>query len=482
MTKVSLAKLGQETGVGFGSSGVRAKIEDLTDRLVYVYTTAFLSYLKQIDQIKESVVIAGDLRNSTPRITVAAAKAVTDFGCQIINCGLIPTPAVCFYGFQHNIPSIMVTGSHIPDDRNGLKYNCPQEELLKSGEQYIANSEVEIDDHLFDSNGQFRETELSLPPSQNPALEIYIQRYLDFFPNLFLRGKTIALYGHSAVGREILFEILCKLGAKVIRLGFSDQFKAVDTEAIEEETINLGKQWARQNNFDAIVSTDGDSDRPLIGDENGNWLRSDILGILTAKDLGAEAVVVPVSCNTGVDKSGWFKKVVKTKIGSPYVVEAMKNLVNQGFSNVVGYEGNGGFFLGNQVGSLKPLVTRDALIQILSWLKMSVISNKSISKLAEIIPKRYTQSGSLKGFPTQKSLQIVEVQTKQTLAILEENFGSINSVDQTDGLRVTFDDGDIVHLRPSKNSPEFRNYCESDSPDKAKELSLKAGKLIASWL
>ena len=62
------------------------------------------------------------------------------------------------------------------------------------------------------------------------------------------------------------------------------------------------------NRFDAIFSTDGDSDRPLVADETGKWLRGDVAGILTARYCHAEAVVVPVSCNTAVERCGWFAR------------------------------------------------------------------------------------------------------------------------------------------------------------------------------
>ncbi|MDE4994485.1 phosphomannomutase, partial [Francisella tularensis subsp. holarctica] len=87
--------------------------------------------------------------------------------------------------------------------------------------------------------------------------------------------KTIGLYQHSSVGREIVNEILEKLGAKVILLEFSEKFVSVDTEAIRQEDVKLAKQWASKYKVDSKVSTDGDADRPLVSDEYGNWLKVD---------------------------------------------------------------------------------------------------------------------------------------------------------------------------------------------------------------
>src|SRR5258708_270473 len=202
-----------------------------------------------------------------------------------------------------------------------------------------------------------------------PALEAgvergYVQRYFDAFGEGALRGMQIGLFEHSAVGRDQLFEVLTGLGAQVTRLGRSEAFIPVDTEAIRTEDVASAARWASEHRFDAVVSTDGDSDRPLISDEYGKWLRGDVAGILTAKFLGATAVATPVSCNTALEKSGAFARVTRTRIGSPYVIEAMNGLLG-GSEKVVGYEANGGFLTATDftiAGPLPALPTRDAFL------------------------------------------------------------------------------------------------------------------------
>ena len=93
------------------------------------------------------------------------------------------------------------------------------------------------------------------------------------FPSDCLSGLRIGVYQHSAVGREVIVHILKELGAQTITLGFSDNFIPVDTEAIRDEDVDLAKKWSQEYNLDSIVTTDGDSDEPLISDENGHWLR-----------------------------------------------------------------------------------------------------------------------------------------------------------------------------------------------------------------
>ena len=327
-------------------------------------TQRFLQYLEQACALKAgtSVAVAGDLRPSSPRIMAAVLKAVADCGYVPIYCGFIPSPAVALFGFQNRYPSIMVTGSHIPDDRNGVKFNKPTGEILKFDEEQIREQVVEVDDSIFSDDG------FTLPKENIDARINYLNRYIKTFPKDALRGKQIGIYQHSAVGRDLLIEIFSGLGANVTPLGFSSTFVPVDTEAIREEDVKLAKEWAEQNGFDAIISTDGDSDRPLLADEKGNWLRGDVLGILAARYFGADSVSLPVSCNTAVEKCGWFADVRRTMIGSPFVVASMLDAQYAGKSKVVGYEANGGFLTqssffmqGNEVSALP---TRDAVLPV----------------------------------------------------------------------------------------------------------------------
>ena len=72
------------------------------------------------------------MRPSTPRILAACAQAVRDLGGEPVFSGFVPTPALADWAFAQGIPSLMVTGSHIPDDRNGIKFYRPHGEILKN--------------------------------------------------------------------------------------------------------------------------------------------------------------------------------------------------------------------------------------------------------------------------------------------------------------------------------------------------------------
>jgi phosphomannomutase len=491
---VKIDDLMVRSGVRFGTSGARGLASDMTDEVAYLYTAAFLQHLETTAEMdgQDFVAIGGDLRPSTDRIMKAVSKAVHDKGHAVENCGNIPSPALAHYGLGKGIPTIMVTGSHIPKDRNGIKYTKKEGEILKHDEAGIRSQVVRRPPSMFDGLGMFKD-EVRIPPPSDAAVELYEKRYVDFFSGDCLKGKNIGLYQHSAVGRDLTLKILLELGAKVTPLGFSEEFIPVDTEAIRSEDIELAKQWAQRYRFDSVVATDGDGDRPLVSDENGNWLRGDIAGILCARYFEAETVVTPVSSNSSVESCGWFRKTVRTKIGSPYVIEAMQTAWKRGFKSIVGYEANGGFLLGSDFHkdgkTLTALPTRDALIVLISVLALSAEQDKKISELLQELPQRFTYSDRLKAFPTERSRAIIsqfhsddELRDKEALEeAFFEYFGGVSSTNMTDGLRITFGSGEIIHFRPSGNAPEFRCYSEADSKNRAKEIIKICLSIMNSW-
>ncbi len=484
----------------FGTSGVRGLVSDMTDRECCLYTLAFLRYVKT-GSSPRAVALAGDHRKSTPRILKAAAFAAQQEGLEVDYCGLVPTPAVTVQGLKLRIPSIMVTGSHIPEDRNGIKYNMPWGEVLKTDEQEIslryrdlAELEAELirnGTSAFTGEGGLKpELEFELGRENPAARQDYVDRIVSFFTEGCLEGMKVVFYQHSCVSRRILPEILERLGAKLVEVGWSDTFVPVDTEAVQD--AERLAEWVVEHGADALVTADGDGDRPLVVDEKGKVVRGDVLGILVADYLEADSVSVPVSCNTALEQSVRFVNVDRTRIGSPYVIESMLNAVEAGYKRVVGYEANGGFLTATDLTrehaaeSLSALPTRDAALPIVALLDMSLRRGQPISSLVSSLPARFTVSGLLRGIPAETGKAVVEgfrkESGKKVSKVFGKSFGAFQGMDCTDGARITFSTGDIVHLRPSGNAPEFRCYSESSSEARATELNRTALDIIRAAL
>lgn len=506
--EIDIDRLMNQSGVKFGTSGARGLVVDMSDLVCFAYTLGFLQYAKKRSETGfDRVAVAYDLRAGSPRMARAVRRAAAYFGLTPVDCGAIPTPALALYGFSERIPSIMVTGSHIPEDRNGIKFHLPEGEILKRDEAAIRKEIVMLPDELFDAQGMLSAEEApGTISASDEARRRYIDRFVQAYGKGYLQGCRIGLYEHSSVARDLLYELYTTLGAAVTRLGRSETFISVDTEAVRDEDLFLARQWASGKDlppgvtgtpedppFDAILSTDGDGDRPLVFDEHGRWIRGDIAGILTARSLLADCVVTPVSSNTALERSQWFDRIVRTKIGSPYVVEAMQDAVKNGCRRVVGYEANGGFLTATPIyldeeeplRPLTPLPTRDPAVVHIALLGYSKrVSGVTLSEVTRQLPRRIVMSDRLQNFPPELSQRKMEELTtggEELIRLVFAQFGRLEQLDRTDGLRMTFGDGDIVHIRPSGNAPELRCYTEADTQARAAALLYGALSLLDSW-
>jgi phosphomannomutase len=454
------------SGVVFGTSGARGLVTQFSSDVCAAFTLAFVDSIHASVEVSE-LAIAIDNRPSSYAMAQACSAALAQRGITPIYYGVIPTPALAFTAMQKDIPCIMVTGSHIPFDRNGLKFYRAEGEITKQDELGITSSQVS-----FNAITHLPDLELD-----NTAASAYVKRYVSLFEQPILAGKHIGIYEHSSAGRDLYKPLFEQLGAQVTSLERSETFVPIDTEAVSEEDKQKALSWSKEYAFDAIFSTDGDGDRPLIADENGHWLRGDILGLLCAKALGIEALAIPVSCNTSVELSQAFKQVVRTKIGSPYVIAEFAQL-NQHFSSVAGFEANGGFLLGSDTvvnkQVLTALPTRDAILPAIMLLAAS-IKKGNVSALVAEVSKRFSASDRIKNFATAKSQQLInqhQDDPSQLVTLLGFNEAVMNS-DTTDGLRITLANNDIIHLRPSGNAPELRCYAESADENIAQALVIK---------
>jgi phosphomannomutase len=550
----------EPTVLKFGTSGRRGRVVDLTQLEVYINAKGELQYLKSLPTEQGGIVegdpfyYASDLRPSSFRfvdeeqgrgeIAQAIERAIQDAGMRPINLGRIPTPALTFYATGNGKGSMMITGSHIPFDRNGYKTNSCKGELLKKDEPPIEHFVEAVRQQLywqpfsessFDERGMFKSGHRDLSPEVDHGRQAFIERYTHFFGGRTLQGRRLIVYQHSAVGRDLLVDLLRGFGAEVIPMGRSESFVPVDTENIDDRQVQLlqsfvDEAFREHGAVDAVLSTDGDSDRPLIlgvkpvpADPGAalpqvQFLGGDLVGMVVAEFLRADSVVVPISCNDAVDR-GILGPLVeaKTRIGSPFVIAAMEKAKAKGKKRVCGWEANGGFLTGSDIEKdgrvLKALPTRDAVLPILSVLFAAAGLGHTLYGLFARLPARYSKAALLKNFPRSAGLRIIArfspshpdireaVFTGKHVRWLDEEqgeipttsdldqeacalrrdlsrffsphqgFGEIHRINYTDGIRIFFSNEDIAHVRPSGNADELRIYAVADSQSRADEIA-----------
>jgi phosphomannomutase len=498
----------------FGTSGRRGEVKHLTQLEVYLNALAELKYLLTLAPEKggtrpgDKVYFAYDLRPSSAafvpdqggrgELAQTLERAILDAGLEPINLGRLPTPALAYYALRNGSASIMVTGSHIPFDRNGYKLNTSVGELLKEHEQAIVESSSRERERLysepletsaFDEQGFFKANR-PLSGETEDAGAVYLRRYTDFFAGLTLAGMRLLVYQHSAVGRDLLVALLRSFRAEVIPAGRSSDFVPIDTENIDAAQLRVIQDLVDEHGpVDAVVSTDGDSDRPLLlGVEDGQvkFFAGDLIGMIVAEYLRADAVVVPISCNNAIDRGPLAGKLQpKTRIGSPFVIAGMERAKQSGKTAVCGWEANGGFLLGSDIHregrTLSALPTRDAFLPLLCTLFSAREKNLRLPELFRAVATRFSRAGLLKNFPRPVSERIVArfSPPREEASICEElshffsgrlGFSGIASLNYTDGVRIMFTNGEIAHLRPSGNADELRIYAVADSESRAEEI------------
>ena len=525
--------------LAFGTSGRRGEVEHLTQLEAYVNSLAELRFLQSLPAAEggiahsEEFYFGYDLRPSSSahvaeqggrgEIAQAVECAIRDAGMQPVNLGRIPTPALAGYALGRGRGSIMVTGSHIPFDRNGYKTYTAHGELLKMHEEPINRGVARVreeiygrpfDESPFNERGMFKDGHRTLAPESAAGRAAYIERYTRFFGGTPLAGERVLVYQHSSVGRDILVEILRALGAEAIPAGRSDTFVPIDTENVDEALLAeaqrmLDEAAAAHGPISAAVSADGDADRPLILgiDPTGRvrFFGGDLVGMIVAEYLAADAVVVPISCNDAIDR-GSLAAITqpKTRIGSPYVLAGMEQARRAGHRAVCGWEANGGFLTASDIerdgAILRALPTRDAVLPILGVLLAARRGRLSLVDLFERLPKRFSRAALLKQFrrpvaleivrrfsPTDPGVQEVAFGPEPATAEMDGirrllssffpphlGFGAIAKLNYIDGVRIIFDNGDVAHFRPSGNADEFRIYAVADTQARADAIAAAA--------
>jgi phosphomannomutase len=255
------------------------------------------------------------------------------------------------------------------------------------------------------------------------------------------------------------------------------------------------------------------------GGRRVRFLPGDLLGIVVAEYLRADAAAVPISANDAVERRMGERGVSlqKTKIGSPYIIAALDALRRAGtHARIVGWEANGGFLTGSDIalstGTLIALPTRDSTLPILANLFAAATQGISLSVLWDRLPARFGRAGLLDNFPVAASQAILaqlippgdifEVEFDDAGRVFDRSranalatplaaglaegwqqrktlmrfftpalgFDDIVRINVLDGVRVYFNNGDIAHIRPSGNAPQLRIYANSDSQARADQI------------
>lgn len=441
----------------FGTSGIRGDAEKLfSDQFCFDIGRTFVQFLENHHQVGP-IAVGNDTRPSSPRIKKIVLKGLSTLGQPLFDEGLAPVPAMNWILKASNtIASLMISGSHISSHLNGIKFYAMGEEITKEHEKEIE----QIYENLKASPalpGNALEAQII---TEDRAAKLYSQMLKNSIKRPLKHYKTVLDCANGAQS-VVMLDLLSQLGMEVIKINCDPQgnFIARDTDTDDKAFIEDLKNTVVTQKADLGIAFDGDGDRVVFIDERGKFVPGEYSCSLIAKTEPGNKVVTTISASQVADSIG--KPVIRTKVGSPYVIAAMKE--NE---ILFGFEQNGGAIFANN------MYTRDGGTVVIKILSLFSDFDGSFSELVATLPKFY-MSRTKVDCPSNLNPQILKVAKEKFSAK-----GGGEKVEELDGIKIWLDSKTWILFRPSSNAPEFRVFAESDQGNKSKKLLSDGIKLV----
>lgn len=359
----------------FGTDGVRGLTNSypMTAELAMKLGAAAGRYFRR-DQQQHRVVIGKDTRLSGYMLENALTAGFTSTGMNVLLLGPMPTPAVGF--LTHSMRAdvgVMISASHNPAFDNGIKFFGPD------GFKLSDDAEIEIERILNEGARLAAPENIGRAKRIDDALGRYVEYAKTTFPNkLRLDGLRVVLDCANGAAYKAAPAVLWELGAEVIAVGVAPNGSNINDGCGSTDTKLAGER-VRETRANLGICLDGDADRVIILDENGNPADGDQIMALIASSwkrdglLNGDTLVSTVMSNLGLERYLATQGIAleRTAVGDRYVVEKMRS---NGFN--LGGEQSGHIVMTDYA------TTGDGLIAALQFLKAMVETGKKASVLA----------------------------------------------------------------------------------------------------
>jgi len=448
----------------FGTNGIRGIFgSDLSIEFIIDVTYSIGSFFN-----KGPIVIGYDGRFSSFAISKIVGSILMSLGIDVYNMGLTPTPCLQFTVKNSKFAGgIMITASHNPHEYNGLK------PISNTGIELSREEETTIEDIYYQRRfAKTKNTNFGNLYILHDALEKYIDKVLSFIDieSVKVNKFKIVMDFGNGVQSLVASSIAKKLGCEILTLNgnIDGNFSARGSEPKMDNLTNL-TEMVKKTNADMGVAYDGDGDRSIFCDEQGIIHWGDKTGsILTYYLIKYKKLKTSVVCpiNSSIIISNICNKLenelIFTKVGSVEVTHTMKNN-----NSIIGFEENGGFFYGLLNYVRDGAITTALILEMLSYFKQNPSElNRcindctnhdktivSLSRIFHLLPNTYQYKSSLK---------LLNIEDIPKVLNLCKNHGSIQKIENMDGIKIWFDDESWIMFRPSGTEPLLRIYAESD--------------------
>ena len=448
----------------FGTNGIRGVVnKELTPEMAIKVGASIGTFFG-----RKNLLVGHDARTSGPMFAKAVISGLAATGCQVFFAGMAPTPALQYAVKNHAMDGgVIITASHNPPEYNGIKV------IWNDGIEISHEQEIEIENIYFEDKAQFAEWDKLGTTHELPGVN---DEYIEAVKKHVNVAKIAEKHYHvvvdvaNSVGGLTAPRLLRDLGCKVTSINanidgtFPGRLPEPRPENLKEIALTVKAVGA-----DLGVAFDGDADRSIFVDENGEIYWGDKTFALIEKRFLKEnpnaKIVTPVSSSTLVkDVADAYKgEIVWTKVGSVTVSQTMKKI-----NAKLGGEENGGVFYGPHQAVRDGAMTTALILEIMAE------TGEKLSKLIAEQPQYFLEKGRVE-CPEDKKEKVLE-------KLLEQVKGA--NISTIDGVKIWFEDKSAILVRPSGTEPIYRLYAEAKNQEKALKLiedySSKLRKILES--
>lgn len=448
----------------FGTDGIRGVANsELTPELALVLGRAAARHLGG-----RSFVVGRDTRRSGPMLQGALSAGLASEGVDVVDIGVIPTPGLAFVAADRRVPGVMISASHNPFADNGIKIFSPSGSKLSDDLEAAIESDL-ADAHRRDSDWHQIDPRSAAPVggavgrirTDDSALEPYIAHLLSVVEGIDLAGCHVVLDCANGSASVVAPEVLARAGAKTTVVEAAPDGVNINAGCGATHTARV-REAVLESGADLGLAFDGDADRVLAVDAEGNLVDGDQLIAMFAKDLDARgelsghAAVVTVMSNLGLRQalSAASIEIIETPVGDRFVTDAL--------------EENGLALGGEQSGHIvfrRHATTGDGILTGLILLELLIRKGTTLSALAAASMQRLPQV-----------LESVPVPDPSRLGRARKVWAELREVERELG------SSGRVLLRPSGTEPRVRVMAEAATEADARRAVARIAAVVRDEL
>ncbi len=448
----------------FREYDIRGKIDsEFVVTETYNLTSAIITYFMQKNPALKTVVVGRDGRISSPAIQEQMIRAISDYGINVIDIGICPSP-VLYFGL-HKLPvqaGLMITASHNPKEYNGIK--------ICLGHEAVWGKQIGAIKQIYQAK-QF------LPPrssvgtvTEHALIPEYIDWMIEHFPRLKAMGLHAIIDSGNGAGGTVLPELVKKFDWKQVTLqcievdGNYPNHEADPT--VEKNMVDI-KHALATTHASVGIGLDGDCDRMAAMTKSGFLVPGDQLLAVFAqevlKNYPGAGVVFDVKASSALIEllDSWGARGYMSACGHSIVKELMHKE-----GAILGGELSCHFFFDDRY-----LGYDDGIYAMLRLFEILVVTGKSLDELIKIFPKRYSSPEIRLACPEERKREIVEYLEK----IYQKNLDA--DVNTIDGIRVTLPYA-WTSIRASNTQPALSIRFESNTPEGLLRLKREVIELL----